>query len=154
MRRGLHPVAAIRAIRPKGPWWLVGLLGIVTAFFILSYYSVAAGWTILSAGKMLFHETPKFEEIASQPYQVLVCMAIMLWLTYSIVKKGIKQGIERWSKILMPLLAILLGSLIIRSLLLPNSFEGVKYYLYPDFSEDRGRTGARERSMYPSCLVL
>ncbi len=130
-----NPVGAIETIKPKSSWKLVGYLAILTAFFILSYYSVIGGWTLGYCVEMLFNMQTNLQDFASNPVYVLGYTALFLCLTMLIVMKGIKKGIERYSKIFMPILLIILIVLVVRSLSLPNSMEGVLFYLKPDFSE-------------------
>ncbi len=129
-----NPVSAIEHIRPKSPWKIVGALGILTAFFILTYYCVIGGWSLGYIVKSLFAIEGTIVDFTSNPINVLGYAALFLALTMMIVLKGIKKGIERYSKIFMPLLFILLLILVVRSLTLPGSFSGLKYYLTPDFS--------------------
>ena len=130
-----NPVCAIDKIRPKSLWKGVGALGILTAFFILSYYSVIGGWTLGYIVQTFFNIQPNLPEFASNPVNVIGYMALFISLTMMIVIKGVKKGIERYSKIFMPLLFFLILILVARSLTLPGCVEGIKYYLKPDFSE-------------------
>ena len=130
-----NPICAIDQIRPKSLWKGVGALGILTAFLILTYYSVIGGWTLGYIVQTLFNIEPNLSAFASNPITVLGYMALFLALTMMIVIKGVKKGIERYSKIFMPLLFLLLLILVARSLTLPGCAEGITYYLKPDFSE-------------------
>ncbi len=130
-----NPVCAIDQIRPKSLWKGVGALSILTSFFILSYYSVIGGWTLGYIVQTIFNIKPDLPSFASNPVNVLGYMALFIVLTMLIVMKGIKKGIERYSKILMPLLLFIILILLARSLTLPGCLDGIKYYLKPDFSE-------------------
>ena len=130
-----NPVCAIDQIRPKSLWKGVGALGILTSFFILTYYSVIGGWTLGYIVQSLFNIEPNLSAFAANPIYVLGYMALFLALTMMIVIKGVKKGIERYSKIFMPLLFLFILILVARSLTLPGCAEGIKYYLKPDFSE-------------------
>lgn len=131
-----NPVCAIEKIRPKSKWKLVGVLGILTGFFILTYYAVMGGWTIryifLTAGNGPI-QMPSIG-------QTMGYMALFVGICMAIVGQGVHKGIERFSKIFMPLLLVLLVALVIRALTLPGSMEGLKFYLNPDFSQVTGRT--------------
>ncbi|MGM0439705.1 MAG: sodium-dependent transporter [Chlamydiota bacterium] len=130
-----NPVCAIEDLKgKKSPWKLVGALGILTAFFILSYYTVVASWTFGFTIQMMTGHEITLENYASNPFYVLSGMLIFMLLVIYIVSKGITKGIERYSKILMPILFFILVILIIRSLTLPNCMEGLTFYLKPDFS--------------------
>ncbi len=131
-----NPVGAIMAVRRKGPWKLLGYLAIVTGVGILSFYAVIAG-QVLSAfvdysqriftGNALF---PTYGPGASVGF-----FAVFLVLTLLVVVGGVQRGIERWAKILMPLLLVLMIVVIVRGLLLPGSGEGLRWLLMPDFSK-------------------
>lgn len=135
-----NPVCAIERIRPKSYWKWVGGLGILTAFFILTYYSVVAGWTFGYVVQMAQSAPQDVHVFAQDPLQVIGYMVIFLGIVMAVVRKGIHKGIERWSKILMPVLTVLLIGLVIRALTLDGAYEGLKYYLTPDFSEIGPRT--------------
>lgn len=142
-------------------WTLVGIMGVVAGFIILSFYSVVAGWTIayiwhsitdfwsgdvslFATGEQTFATFKEFisgvkpssdgvGEIRKLPMFSICCHLLFMLSCMAIVYKGVKEGIERWSKILMPLLFILLVVLILRGLSLPGSVEGIKFYLTPRF---------------------
>lgn len=135
-----NPVCAIERLKPGTKWKWVGGLGILTAFCILSYYSVVAGWTIGYVMQMARGSYVDIHEFSADPVRVIGCMGIFMLIVMYVVSKGIHKGIERWSKILMPILAVLLIGLIVRSLTLPGAMEGVHYYLKPDFSAVSGRS--------------
>ncbi len=137
-----NPVGAMLAISPKGLWWLVGTLGVLTGLAILSYYSVVAGWTlgyvVKTVGNTFTPETDAgavFGVFAGSWWQQLLYHAIFMGLCVLVVIGGVKAGIERWSKILMPTLLIVLGLLVIRSVTLPSASAGLSFYLNPDFSK-------------------
>lgn len=130
-----NPFAAIRAIRASGPWKYVGALGILVAFFILSYYVVIAGWTLGYVFNLAGHRLPDIQAFSADPVNVIGCMGLVLLAVIFLVQSGLQKGIERWSKILMPLLLLLLLFLVVRSLSLPNSLAGLKFYLSPDFTQ-------------------
>lgn len=124
-----------------GAWPLVGWLGIAAGFLILSFYSVIGGWTIAYVIKMLDGELTaqgidlagSFGAFIGDPVAPLGFHGLFMALTVLIVLKGIGDGIERWTKILMPGLFILLVVLIARSVTLDGAAEGIAFYLQPDF---------------------
>ena len=150
----LNPVGAFKKISPGGKWHLVGLLGVVSAFIILAFYTVVAGWTleylIQSVKWMLFSERIGFSEMGnsalrdffSNHYQdftggrwrPILWFAVMMLFTGYIVISGVKKGIEKYAKILMPLLFLLLLILVIRSVTLEGAGEGLVFLFKPDFS--------------------
>jgi NSS family neurotransmitter:Na+ symporter len=135
-----NPVGAIHTIKANSPWKLVGLLGVITGIGILSFYGVIAGWTFGYIFKMISGNVGEFGEFVSNPFMVLFLFAVFMLITTMIVYGGVERGIERWSKILMPVLFILLVGLIIYSNSLEGSGKGLAFYLQPDFSKITGRT--------------
>ncbi len=133
-----NPVGAIESIRPRSPWKGVGYLGVLTGLGILSFYGVIAGWTVGYIFKMLSGHGGNFTAFISDPLQVIGLLAFFIFITAAIVHGGVSDGIERWSKILMPLLFFLMLGLIIYANTLPGSGEGLKFYLMPDFSKIDG----------------
>jgi len=135
-----NPVGAIDSVKPGSPWKLVGLLGVLTGVGILSFYGVIAGWTFGYIFKAATGNIGEFGDFVSNPMIVLLLFALFMFITTMIVYGGIEGGIERWSKILMPVLFILLVGLIIYSNSLEGSGKGLTFYLQPDFSKITGRT--------------
>jgi NSS family neurotransmitter:Na+ symporter len=135
-----NPVGAINDIKPKSLWKYAGLLGIITGVGILSFYGVIAGWTIGYIYKMAIGQVGDFSAYVSDPILVLLLFLAFMFMTTSIVYGGIEGGIEKWSKILMPVLLILLIALIIYAFTLEGASEGLKFYLQPDFSKITGQT--------------
>ena len=135
-----NPVGAFEAIKPGTKWKIIGYAGVITGIFILSYYTVLAGYTIGYIFKTLFNNTGSFESFTSNPTLSIMLLLIFSVLTVLVVHGGVKNGIERWAKILMPLLFVLLIVLIIRSLTLKGAEKGLIFYLKPDFSKVTGKT--------------
>jgi len=141
----LNPVGAFRKLAPRSLWVIVGLLGVATGIGILSYYSVIAGWTFGYFIKTLSGEFSSlitkdisqqiFDSFVEDPFFVIGYLFIFLIFTAFVVMGGISKGIERWTKILMPVLFILLLLLTIRSITLPGAGEGLSFYLKPDFTK-------------------
>lgn len=134
-----NPIGAIHSIRPNSSWVLVGILGVLTGFAILSYYAVIAGWTFGYIFKMLFNLQVSFGEFISKPWLNIFLTFLFIFFTIMVVIGGVQDGIERWSKILMPLLLILMIVLIIRSVTLDGAGKGLVFYLKPDFSKITGK---------------
>jgi len=137
-------VGAMILIKPGTPWKGVGYMGVITGVFILSYYSVVAGWavgyfykTITGAfrGEVTWQASDSlFRDFAADPLAVVICLFVIIVITTFVISKGVKGGIETWSKILMPVLFILIIILSIRAVTLPGSGTGLAFYLKPDFS--------------------
>lgn len=137
-----NPVGAIRAVRRRTPWVIVGFLGVFTGVAILSYYTVVAGWTVGYLVKSIgFHlRTADFGTfIADAPVQ-LGYFAFFLIATVGVVAGGVRDGIERMTRILMPVLLVLMLLLIARSLTLDGAMAGLRFYLIPDFSKITSHT--------------
>lgn len=130
------------AISPKFRW--LGYLGAFTSFPLLAYYIVVGGWVLFYLVESIMGSLTAlpgdqvgafFGGFIGQVKQPLVYTAVFMALTFFIVVQGIARGIERWNKILMPLLVIILIILALRSMSLPGALEGIKWYLTPDFSK-------------------
>ncbi len=137
-----NPVGAFRHLAPGSAWHWIGTLGVITAFVVLSFYSVIAGWTIyymLASAGGAFQETVNtsefFTEMVANPGKEFLYHAIFMLGTIVTVAAGIRAGIERTIKIAMPLLGVVLVILVIRAVTLPGAGEGLRYYLTPDLSK-------------------
>ncbi len=136
-----NAVDSYRKISPKMVW--IGYLGFFTAFIFLSYFSVVGGWTIhyaISSFTGLFKLGPDemggfFGSFIGNPVIPLIYHLIFMGATVYIIASGIEHGIEKWSKILMPALFVMMLILVVRSLTLPGALAGVAWYLKPDFSK-------------------
>ncbi|MGA3674453.1 sodium-dependent transporter [Lysinibacillus agricola] len=139
---GKEAVSAYRALAPNTNWHWIGKLGVFTCFLLLSFYSVIGGWIVIYFAKGLFGGIISegvdygsvFNDTIGNPMLVIGAQFAFLAFTVVVVAKGIQNGIEKVSKILMPALFILFFVLIIRSLTLDNAIEGVKFFLAPDFA--------------------
>ncbi|MBA7639313.1 hypothetical protein ES703_46971 [subsurface metagenome] len=140
-----NPVGAFNAIKPGTPWKLVGYLNVAVGIGILSFYGVIAGWAVGYFFKAIAGAFSRdlswkssdaiFKNFSADPLVVFVCFFVIIALTVFIISKGIKGGIEKWSKILMPILFVLIIFLAIRALTLPGAGRGLAFYLKPDFSK-------------------
>ncbi|MEJ2187798.1 MAG: sodium-dependent transporter [Acidobacteriota bacterium] len=131
-----NPVGAIRAVRPHGPWKGLGYLAIITGLGILSFYAVIAGQVVayfVDYAQRVVTDQSIFS--AYNGWESVVFFAVFLVLTVLVVVGGVQRGIERWSKILMPLLLILMLGIILRGIFLPGAGEGLRWLLMPDFSK-------------------
>lgn len=135
---------AYKVLAPHTPWKWVGYLGVLTGFLILGYYSVVAGWTLEYiyqaltgglAGKAPSEYIQMFDEFSASPFRPLLWLAVFLFVTHYVVAKGVKDGIEKSAKILMPALFILVIVLACCSVMLPGAEKGISFLLKPDFSK-------------------
>ena len=143
---GKNPVDAFRDTGEAKDVWLykygapaVGWLCLAACFCVLSYYGVIAGWTIGFIYNTVAQAGMEFKSFSANPNWVIPLFAVFIGGTIYIVQAGIEKGIEKWSKILMPLLLSLVFVVIIRSLTLEGASEGIKWYLSPDFSVIDGK---------------
>ena len=118
---------------------LTGVGGIITASLILSFYAIVSGWMLGFAlaypAEILRLDQPAAWLSAFSLERNLTLMAVFMGLTIAVVIGGVENGIERWSKRLMPLLVITLLALSAYVLTLEGAFKGLKMYLLPDFSK-------------------
>ena len=136
------PVTAFRILRPGSAWWLTGLLGVLTGVGILSFYSVIAGWTIAyiwytGTGAVSGSQQEIgafFGAFVGNAALNLGLTFVVLGVTAAVILGGVRSGIERVTKVMMPLLFGLLLLLAGRAITLPGANEGLAYYLRPDFS--------------------
>jgi len=145
-RTQLSPVGAFETLAPKTNWKWVGFLGVASAFVILSFYGVVGGWIMKY---IIISVTGGFKELAGDPaaagivfnnfitgtwspifFQVIF-MTVCIW----VIVNGVKGGIEKWSKIMMPLIIILLGALAVRGMTLPGGMEGISFLFKPRFED-------------------
>ena len=134
---------AFKALAPDRPWYLVGTMGVLAAFLILSFYSVVAGWTleyVYLAVTGSLSGTPDqingiFETFMDDKFWPYFWTIIFLFLSAFIVLGGVKNGIEKYTKILMPLLFVLIIILDIKALTLPGAAKGVDFLFNPDFTK-------------------
>lgn len=132
---------SFRKLAPGSMWSLVGLMGVVAAFLILAFYSTISGWTLeylyqaVSNGFAHGNTKAMFDSFKQGTLRPLVWQMIFMVLTAWIVYSGVKNGIEKYAKILMPLLFVLILAMCLRSLSLPGSAKGMAFLFKPDFSK-------------------
>jgi len=139
-----NALGAFKKLAP-GTWWhIIGMIGIAAAFFILAFYTTVSGWTLeylfLSIGNSFEGQSKEelnvtFEEFRNNGYLPLLWQLIFMLFTALIVYKGIKNGIEKYTKLLMPALLLIIIVLGIRAVTLPGSGAGLTFLFQPDFSK-------------------
>ncbi|PIE84074.1 MAG: sodium-dependent transporter [Bacteroidia bacterium] len=128
-------------IAPNSPWRLVGIMCIVTAFMIITFYSTVAGWTLeytfnaFTIAAKDFNAGAYFGDFIVHPWRPVMWQVIFLVITAVVILRGVTKGIERYSKILMPLLFLLILVICVRSLMLEGAFKGIEFLFKPDFSK-------------------
>lgn len=157
-------ITSFENIQPKGFWKLNGVLGTTAAFVILSFYSMIAGWVLSYIGRSAigkFSDVPVeklgdyFNSIAGG-YEPLFWTFLVLLLTGFIVISGVKNGIEKYGKILMPFLFVLLVVLMVRSLTLDGANKGLEFLFKCDFSKitAKGILEALGHSFYSLSIAM
>ena len=124
-------------------WTAVGCLSVLTGFLITSYYAVVSGWCLqyiyaslmghLDGDPEYFKQY--FANFSTHPVKPIVWTVAILGITHLVIQHGVRDGIERASKMLMPTLFILLLVLVVSSCLLPNAIAGIEFLFKPDFSK-------------------
>ncbi|NJD17666.1 MAG: sodium-dependent transporter, partial [Gemmatimonadetes bacterium] len=139
-----NPVGAFKALAPGTAWPLVGAMGVLAGFFILAFYSVIAGWTVgylwmaltgrFAPGLEATASGEMFTSFIGSVGPAVGLTALFLFMTAVVVRGGVSAGIERASKILMPVLLGVLLVLLVRAVTLPGAGEGLAYFLRPNLS--------------------
>lgn len=127
-------------------WKLVGYMGVLTGFLITGYYAVVTGWClqyILASFIGQLQGTPDyfktyFVELSSDPVRPVLWTFVMLGIAYLIIEHGVRDGIEKASKMMMPTLFILLLIIVVASCMLPNAVKGIEFLFKPDMSKMTG----------------
>ena len=139
-------VTTLQRLSQGRNWQFVGWMGMAASFIILSFYSVVGGWILsylvrsLALNLDAADHGELFNSIIANPVEALVAQAVFMLLTMWIVQSGIRGGIERASRWMMPLLLIFFIILAIRSLTLEGAMEGVRFLFVPDWSYLTGST--------------
>ena len=125
------------------PWKHVGVLGIITSTIILGFYSVVAGWCLQYlyasfVGDILGdadYVRNYFLSFSSSVFRPIIWGIGFILITHFVIVRGIREGIEKFSKMMMPTLFVLLLILVVASCMLPGAMTGVEFLLHPDFSK-------------------
>ncbi len=140
----LNVFGAFRKLAPGKPWYLIGVMGVGAAFLILGFYAVVAGWTLqyvyYSVTHALAGNTPEqmiqvFEGVQASKGVSIFWTLLFMGGTAYIVSSGIEKGIEKYTKILMPLLVLIILILNVRAVTLDGAMEGLDFLFNPDFSK-------------------
>ncbi|MFI3270181.1 MAG: sodium-dependent transporter [Rikenellaceae bacterium] len=140
---GKNAVGAYRDLDRR--WTPLGYCGMLASFFIMGFYFVVASWTAnyfacSVTGELAEYSTAAeyhslFKEFVNSPWKLIGYTWLFISATHLVIYMGVNRGIERISKILMPMLFVILIIMAIRSLTLPNSREGLEFMFHPDFSK-------------------
>mgnify|MGYP003307358826 CR=1 FL=1 len=132
-------VGAVRVLAPKWSW--LGYFGVAGALLISGYYYIVSGWSleyiVTSLTGSLYSSPESFAEqfsaFQASPRQIIY-MILFVLLTHFIIARGVEKGIEAASKVMMPLLFIILLIMAVRVAFMPGAIEGYRFFLTPDFS--------------------
>ena len=133
---------AYRKLAGGSPWSIIGYMGVLTGFLITGYYAVVAGWCLQYIwaslvghlqGDPTYFQT-YFAEFSGDPVKPIFWTVIILVFTYLIIEHGVRDGIERASKLLMPTLFFLLLIIVGASCMLPGADKGIEFLFKPDFA--------------------
>ncbi len=159
-KTGLSAIGAYRKLNKK--YAFIGWISALVPIIIFPYYSVIGGWVV----KYLFEfvrgqgsaaaGNDYFNQFIAEPVQPVLWLAIFIGLTALIVLLGVEKGVEKASKIMMPTLVILTLGITIYTIVQPGAWEGVLYYITPDFSKFTVNTvlGAMGQMFYSMSLAM
>ena len=155
---------AYRRLAGGTPWALIGYMGVLTGFLITGYYAVVSGWCLQYIWASLIghlqgdpeYFKAYFTELSTDPVKPVLWTVIILGITYLIIEHGVRDGIERASKLLMPTLFILLLIIVGASCMLPNADKGIEFLFKPDMSKFTGDVflGALGQSFYSLSIAM
>ena len=143
-RSRANTAGAYQILAPGTQWKWVGRMGVLAGFMILSFYSVVAGWTLEyvfeALGNGFAGKTPdefvnSFQSFSGNPWKPVIWLVLFLLSTHFIIVRGVEKGIEKFSKIMMPMLFVLILILVGCSVSLPGASKGIEFLLKPDFAK-------------------
>ena len=139
-RGGNSTFGAMRKLAPGSNYRWAGMITVITPILLLSFYSVVGGWSVdylLKACTLRFTQDSSgmFESLLSSTWEPIFMHTAFMVGTAIVILLGVKKGIERFTKITMPLLFILIIIIVVFGLTLPGAGKGVEYLIKPDFSK-------------------
>ncbi len=147
-RTNKNAIDSFKELSPGTPWYLTGGFGVITGFVILSFYGVIAGWTLHYVYAAITNgfsgQSPEqlgemFGALITNPWKPVLWQVIFMCITAVVILGGVKDGIEKYAKILMPFLLVIIVILDIRAVTLPGAKEGLEFLFRPDFSKIDGK---------------
>ena len=141
----LSVASSFKALEPPGKkWHLYSYLGMAGNYLLMMFYTVISGWIFAYIVKMLKGDfvgmdatgvQSQFNTMVADPWVQILCLVIVVLLGFGICSLGLKNGVEKITKVMMVLLIVLMVALAIHSVTLKGAGEGLRYYLVPDFSK-------------------
>ncbi|EAZ87245.1 sodium-dependent transporter [Lysinibacillus fusiformis] len=141
-------ITAYKKIAPtKKGWAWIGRMGVLGCFLLLTFYSVVGGWIFIYSGLGVagavidpaIDPGELFGKVIGTPWITIVGLALFTLANVLVISLGVQNGIEKANKWMMPLLFIMFIVLVIRAVTLDGAMEGVKFFLWPDFSNITGK---------------
>ena len=137
-----NTITAFRKLAPKTWWRIGGIEGVFVAFFISCYYIVVSGWTLHYTVASFLNRLSGdqdykafFNSFVSNPLEPIIYTVVFMLMTHFVIVRGVERGIERFSKLMMPMLLLIIAVLVICSFSMSGFAEGITYLLRPDFSK-------------------
>lgn len=135
-------IDGFRKLAP-GRWWrIIGYQGVVVAFIILSYYIVVSGWTLYYSCESVVGSLSGdhrydvyFQNFVSNTWLSILYAVIFLAIVHIVISRGVQKGIEKFSKVMMPMLLLIIGILVVCAFSMPGIDDGLRFLLKPDFSK-------------------
>ena len=164
-RHGASNTARAYAKLSNGtPWKFIGLLGVITGFLITGYYAVVSGWCLQYIYASILGELhgntayvqQYFSDFSENPIKPIFWTITIMLITHFVIIHGVRGGIEKASKLLMPLLFILLIIVAVCSCLTPDAGKGIEFLFKPDFSKMNSDTflSALGQSFYSLSIAM
>ena len=146
-RSGSNTFGAMQKLAPGTRWKWLGLVTVCTPVLLLSYYSVVGGWSVdyfakACAVRFTGDTSGIFGSFISSTWEPVVTHTVFMALTAGIILMGVTKGIEKFTKITMPMLFLLIVVIVIYGLTLPGAWKGVEYMVKPDFSKINAQVAA------------
>lgn len=148
----------------NGSWTLVGYMGVLTGFLITGYYAVVSGWCLQYIYASLMghlsgdpdYIKAYFASFSQNPIKPIIWTVLFLFVTHFVIVRGVRGGIEKASKMMMPTLFILLLVIVVASCMLPGAGKGIAFLFKPDFTKVDGDVflGALGQSFYSLSIAM
>lgn len=156
---------AFRKIGGRNPLSFIGYMSVLTGFLITGYYAVVSGWCLQYIGASLTGGiqggSPEFfsnyfTSFMQDPVRPVFWTFVVLGITFLVVVHGVRDGIEKASKLMMPILFILLLVIVVASCMLPNAYKGIEFLFKPDFNMITGDVflSALGQSFYSMSIAM
>lgn len=156
---------AFRKIGGRNPLSFIGYMSVLTGFLITGYYAVVSGWCLQYIGASLTGGiqggSPEFfsnyfTSFMQDPVRPVFWTFVVLGITFLVVVHGVRDGIEKASKLMMPILFILLLVIVVASCMLPNAYKGIEFLFKPDYNMITGDVflSALGQSFYSMSIAM